>query len=120
MIRTKLTIIFIFSSLILNSCLNRQPERYSIATSKTYEASLFRQNCAVCHGPEGEGKTTDEGLIVPNMREGELLKFKTEAEIYKQIADGGNGMTPFRYILTNRELDLMTKFVHDGLRKEVK
>ena len=78
---------------------------------------MFRQHCAICHGPEGEGKTLDDGKVVPNMRFGEL-KFKTEAEIYKQLAEGGNGMTPFRDQLTKRELDLMTKFVHDELRKK--
>src|SRR5438445_9653085 len=81
------------------ACNNSTPARYSIADSKAYEASLFRQNCAICHGPEGEGKTLDDGKIVPNMREGEL-KFKTEAEIHKQISAGGNGMTPFRDQLT--------------------
>jgi len=77
---------------------------------------MFRQHCAICHGPEGEGKTLDDGTVVPNMRFGEL-KFKTEAEIYKQLAEGGNGMTPFRDQLTKRELDLMTKFIHDELRR---
>ena len=100
------------------ACFSSKPTRYSIADSKAYEASLFRQHCAVCHGPEGLGKTLDDGTVVPNMRYGELLKFKTEAEIYKQISDGGNGMAPFRDQLSSRELDLMAKFVHDELRKQ--
>lgn len=104
---------------IVAACNNSRDGRYSITDSKAYEASLFRQHCAICHGPEGEGRTLDDGKIVPNMREGEL-KFKTEAEIYKQIAYGGNGMTPFRDILTERELNLMTKFVHDELRSDKK
>ena len=98
------------------SCVTSKPSRFLIAESKSYEASLFRQNCSICHGPEGEGKTLDDGTVVPNMRFGEL-KFKTEAEIYKQLAEGGNGMTPFRDQLTKRELDLMTKFIHDELRR---
>lgn len=116
--RTKLTIVVIFASFILIACLDHQPQRYSVAGSKAYEASLFRQHCAICHGPEGFGKTLDDGTVVPNMRYGEQLKFKTEAEIYKQISDGGNGMVPFRNQLSTRELDLMAKFVHDELRKK--
>ena len=116
MFRTKLITLFLVLSIGLFACFNSKPVRYSITQSKTYEASLFRQHCAICHGPEGEGKTINDGQVVPNMREGEL-KFKTEAEIYKQLADGGNGMTPFRDILTKRELDLLAKFVADDLRK---
>ena len=70
-------------------------------------------------GPEGEGKTLDDGTKVPSLREGEF-KFKTEDEIYKQISGGGNGMTPFRDLLTDRELKLMTSLVHDDLRSNNK
>lgn len=115
--RVKLVVLIIFAIIAISGCFNSKPARYSITNSKAYEASLFRQHCAICHGPEGEGKTLDDGKIVPNMREGEL-KFKTEPEIYKQISAGGNGMTPFRDILTERELNMMVKFVHDELRKQ--
>ncbi|MEQ1922424.1 MAG: cytochrome c [Pyrinomonadaceae bacterium] len=106
-----------FTIAAITTCTISKPPRYSIADSKDYAASMFRQHCAICHGPEGEGKTLDDGTVVPNMRYGEHLKFKTEAEIYKQLAEGGNGMTPFRDQLTKRELDLMTKFIHDELRR---
>ncbi|HEX3101722.1 MAG TPA: cytochrome c [Pyrinomonadaceae bacterium] len=116
--RVKLVVLIIFAIIAICGCFNSKPARYSITDSKAYEASLFRQHCAICHGPEGEGKTLDDGKVVPNMREGELLKFHTEPEIYKQISAGGNGMTPFRDILTDRELNMMVKFVHDELRKQ--
>lgn len=113
----KFGIFFYFAVVLTVACGKSTGTRYSIANSKSYEASLFRQNCAICHGPEGEGKTLDDGKVVPNMREGEL-KFRTEAEIYKQIAEGGNGMTPFRGQLTERELNMLVKFVRDELRKK--
>ena len=93
-----------------------QKGRYVISGSKAYEASLFRQNCAICHGPEGEGKTLDDGKQIPNLRKGEF-KYKSDAEIYRHIAEGGNGMTPFRGQLTDREINLMVRFVQDQLRK---
>lgn len=116
MFHAKTAVIIIFATFAFASCFSSKPTRYVIADSKAYEASLFRQNCAVCHGPEGDGKTLDDGKIVPSLREGEL-KFKTEAEIQKQITEGGNGMTPFRDQLTAREIKLMVDFVHNDLRK---
>ena len=88
-----------------------------ITDNKTYEASLFRQNCAICHGPEAEGKTLDNGTQVPSLREGEFKK-RSEAEIYDQIANGGNGMTPFRNQLSERELNMMEGFVYRNLRNQ--
>jgi mono/diheme cytochrome c family protein len=97
------------------ACFDSKPKRYTVADSKSYEASIFRQQCAICHGPEGEGKTLDDGTKVPSLREGDF-KFRTESEILKQISDGGNGMSPFRNLLTERELKLMAGFVHNDLR----
>ena len=101
------------------ACLNSTSARYSITNSKTYEASLFRQNCAICHGPEGEGKTLDDGRVIPNIRDGEH-KYKTNEEIYNHIANGGNGMVPFRDQFTARELKLMVDFVQNDLRSHNK
>lgn len=101
--------------LLAFSCSNSRPRRYVISESKAYEASLFRQNCAICHGPEGEGKTLEDGKQIPNLREGEF-KYKTDGEIYRHISEGGNGMTPFRGQLTDREINLMVRFVQDQLR----
>ena len=116
MFRTKLLVTTIFAVFGIVSCFDSKPKQYVITDSKSYEASMFRQHCAICHGPEGKGKTLDDGTVVPNMHEGEL-KFKTGPEIYNQIANGGNGMTPFRDQLTERELKFMADFVHNDLRK---
>ena len=97
------------------ACTQQGPKRYVIAESKAYEASLFRQNCAICHGPEAEGRTLSDGSKVPGLREGEF-KYKTDAEIYRHIAEGGNGMTPFRGMLSEREIRLMVQFVQKDLR----
>jgi mono/diheme cytochrome c family protein len=104
-----------FAAVGIVSCLSPKGKRYDIAGSKTYEASLFRQNCAVCHGPEGEGKTLEDGRLIPNLRDGEH-KFTTDGEIYNHIAEGGNGMTPFRDQLSERELRMMVEFVVRDLR----
>ncbi len=97
------------------ACFDSKPERFVIAESKSYEASLFRQNCAICHGPEAEGKTLEDGKQIPNLRQGPF-KYNTDEQIYKHIAEGGNGMTPFRNQLTEREIRMMVEFVRRDLR----
>jgi mono/diheme cytochrome c family protein len=97
------------------ACSNSGQKKIVIADSKKYEASLFRQNCAICHGAEAEGRTLDDGKIVPSLRSGEH-KFKSEAEIYRQITEGGNGMLPFRGSLSDRERQMLTEFIHRDLR----
>jgi mono/diheme cytochrome c family protein len=110
-------VIILFVVFGITACLNSntKPKRFAIADSKSYEASLFRQNCVICHGPEGDGRTLGDGKVVPSLREGEL-KFKTEGEIYKQISEGGNGMVPFRSQLTEREIRSLVNFVYGDVR----
>ncbi len=111
----KLFVIVACFGFVAITCSNAKPPRYVITESKAYEASLFRQNCAICHAPEGEGRTLDDGKQIPNLRDGDF-KYKTDSEIYRHISEGGNGMTPFRGQLTEREINLMVRFVQDQLR----
>jgi len=113
--RLKIVVVFTFVVFGVAACFSSNPKGYVIANSKTYDASLFRQNCAVCHGPEAEGKITDDGKKVPSLREADF-KFKTRDQIFNQISQGGNGMPPFKDQLTERELQLMTDFVYKDLR----
>ncbi len=113
--RTKSTIVVIFVLFALVSCFGSRQKGFVIAESKSYEASLFRQHCAICHGKEGEGRTLDDGTQVPSLREG-MFKMNTPDQVYKQITDGGNGMTPFRGQLTDRERRLLTDLVVRQLR----
>jgi mono/diheme cytochrome c family protein len=115
MYRLKLLIILAFAVMFAVACFDSKPERFVIAESKSYEASLFRQNCAICHGPEAEGKTLEDGKQIPNLRQGPF-KYNTDEQIYKHIAEGGNGMTPFRNQLTEREIRMMVEFVREDLR----
>ncbi len=86
-----------------------------IADSKTYEASLFRQNCAICHGQEANGKELADGKIVPSLRYGEAAK-KNEAEIYEQIKNGKLPMPSFKTQLSEVDINKMVKFVMRDLQ----
>ena len=118
MSHAKLLIVLLFAGFFAAACLSTNSQNYKLSDSRDYEASVFRQHCAICHGREGEGKTLDDGTLVPSLRAGEF-KFTTEASIRFQIENGGNGMAPFRDQLSRRELDMMAKFVHDKLRQPV-
>lgn len=115
MYRLKLSIILLFAAIAAAGCFFSKNEKFSIADSRTYPAALFRQHCAICHGPEAEGRTLDDGTVVPSLRLGPF-KTPTEAAIHKQITEGGNGMPPFGGQLSSREIDLMTSFVFHDLR----
>lgn len=117
MLQKKLALFFYLAVLMTVACLDSSSAKYSIADSKTYEASLFRQNCSTCHGPEAEGKTLEDGRIVPNLRQGDF-KYKTDEQIYSHISDGGNGMVPFRNTLTQREINMLVNLVQKELRSQ--
>lgn len=87
---------------------------YVIADSKSYEASIFRQNCAICHGAEANGKEID-GKIIPSLRYGDAAK-KSEQEIYLQIKEGKLPMPSFKNQLTEDEIRRMVKFVRHDLQ----
>lgn len=112
----KLSVLLISAVFATFSCARSGNERFVISESKSYPASLFRQNCAICHGPEADGRTLDNGTVVPGLRDGPY-KYHSGREIYEHIANGGNGMTPFRNQLTERELNLMVDFVQKDLRQ---
>jgi len=116
MFYSKLLLLLTAATLFFLACSAGKKQPYSIQNSKDYEASLFRQNCAVCHGPEAEGKTLDNGTQVPNLRH-PPYKYKTEGEIYDHIAKGGGGMVAFSGQLSAREIGLMTQFVIKDLRQ---
>lgn len=111
----KVLILAGFAAFCSFACFNSPKGSFVIADSKSYGASIFRQNCAICHGSEANGRTLDNGTKVPSLREGEL-KMLTPAAIANQIENGGNGMPPFRNTLTMREQQIMTDFVYHDLR----
>jgi len=87
---------------------------FVIADSKNYEASLFRQNCAICHGQEANGKEMD-GRLIPSLRYGAAAA-KSEEEIYWQIKEGKLPMPSFKNQLTEEEIRRMVLFIRRDLQ----
>jgi mono/diheme cytochrome c family protein len=75
---------------------------------------LFARNCAACHGPSGEGKQIGT-LQVPTLREGRAAQ-DPDARLLTQIHDGGNGMPPFKFTLTDDQIQALLRFVREELQ----
>lgn len=111
----KIVVVCLFAVTFAFSCANKEPKRLSVQQSIRVEASFFRSNCVLCHGKEAEGGEI-AGKAIPSLRAGDAVK-KTDQEIYDQIANGKNGMPPFKYQLTEPQIRNMVRFIRD-LQKE--
>jgi len=116
MFQLKFLIVFLFFALGWSACVQTQSKRneFNIADSKSYEASMFRQNCAICHGQEANGKEMD-GRLIPSLRYGAAAQ-KSEEEIYSQIKEGKLPMPSFKNQLTEEEIRKMVQFIRRDLQ----
>jgi len=112
----KITAICTFVAFAIFACSSGKAKRneFNITESKSYEASLFRQNCAICHGQEANGKEVD-GKLIPSLRYGSAAT-KSEEEIYQQIKEGKLPMPSFKNQLTEDEIRKMVRFVRRDLQ----
>lgn len=114
--RFKVLLICVFAAAFaLAACGEQKPKGLSVQRSVRVEAAFYRANCVVCHGAEATGKDIG-GRVTPSMRAGDVLK-KSDEYIYNQIRDGGNGMPPFKYQMTDQQIKNMVGFIRD-LQKE--
>lgn len=116
MLKLKIVLIFLSIGFYLVSCSSGKANRknFVIAESKSYEASLYRQNCAICHGNEAYGKEID-GKLVPSLRFGEI-ETRSEEEIYHQIKEGKLPMPGFKNQLSEKEIRQMVDFIRRDLQ----
>ena len=116
MSKLKIVVIFLFIGIFVFACSGGKASRkeFVIAKSKSYEASLYRQNCAICHGNEAYGKEID-GKLVPSLRFGEIEK-RSEEEVYLQIKEGKLPMPGFKNQLSEKEIRLMVQFIRRDLQ----
>lgn len=117
MLKLKIVVCFSFVIITIWGCSDgpKSKRQFVIADSKSYEASLFRQNCAICHGQEANGKEMADGKQVPSLRYGDAAT-KSEAEIYEQIKNGKLPMPAFKNQLTEEDIQKMVKFVMRDLQ----
>jgi quinohemoprotein ethanol dehydrogenase len=91
----------------------------AVKRSKDDDArELFARNCAACHGQAGEGKQVGT-LQVPPLREGRAVE-DTNERLLSQIHDGGKGMPPFKYTLTDDQIQDLLRFVREEIQRAKK
>jgi mono/diheme cytochrome c family protein len=115
---TRLAKIFVFAlAALVCLCTACATGDNSAAAKKTGDDSareLFARNCAACHGPSGEGKQIGT-LQVPTLREGRAAQ-DPDARLLSQIHDGGKGMPPFKFTLTDDQIQELLRFVREELQ----
>jgi cytochrome c oxidase cbb3-type subunit 3 len=85
---------------------DKELTNYSVATAKT----LFADNCAACHGSNGQGNTG-----FPVLADDDWLYGGTIENIQTTIINGRKGvMTPHHSVLTDDEANTLTDFVMSG------
>lgn len=79
---------------------------------------VYAENCTVCHGPKGDGGTVKiqgKELKVPSLKEGHALNHN-EAQLAKQISQGGDGMPAFKDRLKPEVIDDLVRFIRKELQ----
>lgn len=76
--------------------------------------STYNNACARCHKPDGSGGLFEEPgekpLKVPSLREGHGAKH-TDAQMAKQIQNGGEGMPAFKTRLDQEKINGLVRFI---------
>lgn len=98
------------------ACTTRDDASAARKTKAADARELYARNCATCHGPEGEGKQVGT-LRVPALSEGRAAE-DPDARLLSQIHDGGNGMPPFKFTLTDDEIQSLLRFVREEIQKK--
>ena len=88
----------------------------SARKSEDITRELYARNCAACHGLTGEGKQVGT-LQVPALRTGRAVE-DPDARLLTQIHDGGNGMPPFKFTLTDEQIQDLLRFVREEIQKK--
>ncbi|NNF00727.1 MAG: cytochrome c [Pyrinomonadaceae bacterium] len=115
-LKLKIILVIVSIAIGLFACTSGKTGRSGIviADSSSYEASIYRQNCAICHGAEANGKMVD-GTMVPSLRFGDAAK-KSKEEIFQQIAHGKLPMPSFENQLSEKEMQQMVRFIIEDLQ----
>ena len=100
-------------ALAATGCISRAPQP-AASTARATPRVLYERNCAVCHGPQGQG--TQLGTMkIPPLSSGAALTDPDE-KFFKQISDGGNGMPPFKHTLDDKQIEDLVRFIREEIQ----
>jgi len=88
----------------------------SSGTEHAESQALFKQNCAMCHGPDGKGDTPiAKKLNVPDLLSPAVQK-KTNAELTQVVENGKQKMPAFKSKLKPEQVKDLVTYIR-GLAK---
>jgi cytochrome c6 len=79
------------------------------ATPETPE-SLFKTNCALCHGDDGAGTELGKRFKVKDLRSKEVQD-KSSADLTQVVHDGKDNMPPFGKRLDDKQIESLIGFI---------
>lgn len=80
-------------------------------------ADLFKSKCAMCHGPDGAGKTLmGEKLKIPDLHSTDVQK-KTDADLKTIVAKGKDKMPGYETKLSKGQIDKLVGYIRDLAKK---
>ena len=75
--------------------------------------SLFKAKCAMCHGPDGAGKTTmGQTLKIPDLHSEDVQKL-SDAELTQIVTKGKNKMPAYEKSLKADEIKGLVAYVRE-------
>ncbi len=78
---------------------------------------LFKAKCAMCHGPDGAGKTTmGQALKIPDLHSEDVQK-RSDAELIQIVTKGKNKMPAYEAKLTKEQITQLVGFIRDLAKK---
>jgi mono/diheme cytochrome c family protein len=79
--------------------------------------SLFKAKCAMCHGPDGAGKTSmGQALKTPDLHSEDVQKL-SDAELTQIVTKGKNKMPAYEAKLSKEQIAQLVGFVRDLAKK---
>ena len=79
--------------------------------------SLFKAKCAMCHGPDGAGKTTmGQTLKIPDLHSEDVRKLG-DADLTQIVTKGKNKMPAYETKLSKEQIAQLVGFVRDLAKK---
>ena len=81
-------------------------------------AATFKAKCAMCHGPDGTGKTAmGEKLKIRDLTSADVQK-QTDAELVQVVTKGKNKMPSYDGKLTKEQIDQLVAHVRELAKKK--
>jgi mono/diheme cytochrome c family protein len=87
------------------------------ATAQETGERLFKAKCAMCHGPDGAGKTKmGETLKIPDLHSADVQK-KSDADLNTVIAKGKGKMAAYETKLSKEQIAKLVAHIRDLANK---